>query len=76
MHKHGKTKEAVEAFRKAIEMDSSYANAHYALGQAFEAKGYGERAIKEYEVHIMINETGWTVDDSKARVERLKSAVK
>ena len=43
------------------------------VSEAFEGRGRAERAIKEYEIHIMINESGWTVEDAKARIERLKA---
>lgn len=44
----GRYAEAVERFRKTLEMDTDFAVTHFALGCAYEALGEYEAALREY----------------------------
>ena len=49
--------DAVEALRKAIELDSSLVRAHYSLGVVLQTMGQTEEAVKAYEKVISLNPT-------------------
>jgi type IV pilus assembly protein PilF len=46
----GRDREAIEALRKAVEIDTKYYRAHYELASILERTGLSEEAVREYEV--------------------------
>jgi tetratricopeptide (TPR) repeat protein len=44
--------QAIAAYRKVIEMDATFARAHFELGRALEQKGLYEEALKEIQKAI------------------------
>jgi superkiller protein 3 len=51
----GQLEEAIEAYRKAIQLDPNYANAYSNLGSALYDKGQLEEAIEAYRKAIQLD---------------------
>ncbi len=58
--------QAIEQFRKAIEMDTNAVDAYYGLGLAYKAKGEKEAAIRALEQVIALAST--LEDRAKAQI--------
>ena len=46
----GKVSEAIDAYRRALQLDPRYADGHYNLGVALESLGKKEEAIEQYRI--------------------------
>jgi len=66
-------KQAINEYRTAIQLEPSYANAHFILGQVYENKGIVEKAAAEYEKFVRIHETGAMVEEAKSRLAKLRN---
>ena len=51
--------QAIEQFRKSIEMDGSFINGHFFLGWAYEQKGDAERAIAEFQKVVQLSDAAF-----------------
>src|SRR5579884_3514682 len=76
LHKLLKTQdrwdEAAAALRKTIELNGSYAPAHYALAQYYDRKGDRARAAQEREIHHkLLNDQRVAAEKQRERAPRL-----
>ena len=50
-----KLPQAIDEFKKAVELDATFGLAHRSLGVAYASQGKGELAIKEYKTYLKIS---------------------
>ncbi len=67
----GKTQEAIEAFKKAIAADPSYAEAHYQLGICYIGVNKNDDGVKEFKEYLKLVQTGPNAETAKALIEEL-----
>jgi len=74
-----KTDEAMQHYRKALEIHSNYADAHYNLGIALALKGQNKEAIEEYYTALRLKEDHWKarfhLADALAKADRVDEAI-
>lgn len=63
-----------EAFRKALQLDASNAQAHRGLGFLYEDQGRSTDAIREYEIYLELAPEGHDARRVRIRLEALKKA--
>ncbi|HEY3130526.1 MAG TPA: tetratricopeptide repeat protein [Acidobacteriota bacterium] len=67
----GKTQEAIEAFKKSIASDPSYAESHYQLGICYIGINKNDDGVKEFKEYLKLVQTGPNADTAKALIEEL-----
>ena len=73
----GKSKEAVDAFNKAIALDANYAKPYYQLGIAyFGSPNTIPQAVSSLEKFLQLNPTGPDADTAKQLLEAAKAQLK
>ncbi|MCL5076420.1 MAG: tetratricopeptide repeat protein [Chloroflexi bacterium] len=64
--------QAVEEFKRALEVDSNNEGIHADLGRAYEELGMYKEAIAEYEEFLRLRPTGSWTEDARSRIEGCK----
>jgi DNA-binding winged helix-turn-helix (wHTH) protein/TolB-like protein/Flp pilus assembly protein TadD len=59
----GQNDQAIEAFKKAIEIDPNFPRAHFRLGNAYRQKGLYQQALAEYQKAVQLSGGGETYGD-------------
>lgn len=65
----GLFKQAAELFQQAIQLNPTYADAHYGLGHAYLDQGRWDEAIRSFEKALEINPKD---DDARARIDQVQ----
>ena len=73
----GKSKEAVEAFNKAIALDANYAKSYYQLGIAyFGSASTMSQAVSALEKFLQLNSTSPDAETAKQLIDTAKAQLK
>ncbi|HEV8131822.1 MAG TPA: tetratricopeptide repeat protein [Acidobacteriota bacterium] len=67
----GKSQEAIEAFKKSIAADPSYAEAHYQLGITYIGIGKNDDGVKALQEYLKLVQTGQNAETAKALIQEL-----
>ena len=67
----GKVDEAIEHYRKAIQLDPDFTQAHFNLGMAYESKGLFNNAMKEYKTARGLNQKDVNIQNRLSRLQEM-----
>ena len=68
----GRTPEAFQHYRRALELNPSYADAHFNLALLCERAGEPLKAVYHWKAYLKLDKTGQWADIARRQLERLR----